>query len=47
MNKVKVAIIYGGKSAEHEISIRSAKNVVMNIDKTKYDYVLIKINRSS
>lgn len=45
MSKTKVAIIFGGKSAEHEISIRSANNVVQNIDKNKYDFVLIKINK--
>jgi len=42
---MKIAIIYGGKSAEHEISIRSAKNVVQNIDRNKYSFVLIKINK--
>lgn len=45
MSIKKVAIIYGGKSAEHEISIRSAKNVIQNIDTSKYSFVLIKINK--
>jgi len=45
MEKKKIAIIYGGKSAEHEISIRSAKNVVHNIDTERYLYILIKINK--
>ena len=32
----KVLIIYGGKSYEHDISIRSYKNIIDNIDKDKY-----------
>ena len=43
---MKIAILYGGKSAEHEISILSANNVFKNLDKEKYEPVLIKINRS-
>lgn len=35
--KLKVAIIYGGKSVEHEISKMSARNVVDAISKDKYD----------
>ncbi len=43
--KIKIAIIYGGKSAEHEISIRSANNVIQNIDQDRFAFVLIKINK--
>ncbi len=43
---MKIAILYGGKSAEHEISILSANNVFKNLDKEKYEPVLIKIDRS-
>jgi len=42
----KVGILYGGKSAEHEISLLSAKNVFDAIDRTKFDPVLIKIDKS-
>jgi D-alanine-D-alanine ligase len=38
-----IAIIYGGKSTEHEISIRSARNIAKAIDKTKYTLALIAI----
>jgi len=44
--KKKVGILYGGKSAEHEISILSAQNVYEAIDKTKFDPVMIKIEKS-
>ncbi len=43
--KIKVAIIFGGKSAEHEISIISAKNVIDAIDKEKYEIVPIGIDK--
>jgi D-alanine-D-alanine ligase len=45
MGKIKVAVIFGGRSAEHEVSLRSAKNVVDSLDKTKYEPVLIGIDR--
>ncbi|GAA0420044.1 D-alanine--D-alanine ligase [Virgibacillus salarius] len=45
MVKKKVGIIFGGKSAEHEVSLQSAKNIVEAIDKGKYDVVLIGIDK--
>jgi D-alanine-D-alanine ligase len=42
---MNILILYGGKSAEHEISIRSAKNVFQNLDRSKYKPVLIKISK--
>ncbi len=44
--KIRVGILFGGKSAEHEVSLQSAKNVVEAIDKNKYDLVLIGIDKS-
>ncbi|WP_010098255.1 D-alanine--D-alanine ligase [Ornithinibacillus scapharcae] len=46
MNKKKVGIIFGGKSAEHEVSLQSAKNIVDAIDKEKFDVVLIGIDKA-
>ncbi len=43
--KLRVAILFGGRSAEHEISLQSAKNIVEAIDKTKYELVLIGIDK--
>ncbi|SMD32023.1 D-alanine--D-alanine ligase [Reichenbachiella faecimaris] len=45
-NKIKVGILFGGKSAEHEISLRSAKNVIEALDKDKYEPVLIGIDKN-
>ncbi|MEO9967249.1 MAG: D-alanine--D-alanine ligase [Reichenbachiella sp.] len=44
--KIKVGILFGGKSAEHEISLRSAKNVIEALDKNKYEPVLIGIDKN-
>lgn len=43
--KLTVAFIFGGKSAEHEVSLRSAKNVIDAIDKNKFNKVLIGIDK--
>jgi len=42
----KVGILFGGKSAEHEISLLSAKNIHDAIDRTKFDPVLIGIDKT-
>ena len=42
----KIGILFGGKSAEHEISLLSANNVIEAIDKEKFEPVLIKIDKS-
>ena len=43
--KIRVGILFGGKSAEHEVSLQSAKNVVEAIDREKYEVVLIGIDK--
>jgi D-alanine-D-alanine ligase len=43
--KIRVGILCGGKSAEHEVSLLSARNIVDAIDKGKYDVVLIGIDK--
>src|SRR5512133_73691 len=45
MRKLKVAIVFGGRSAEHEVSLQSAKNVIESLDKSKYEPVLIGIDK--
>jgi D-alanine-D-alanine ligase len=41
-----VAILFGGKSAEHEISLISAMNIIKALDRTKYDALLIGVDKS-
>ena len=45
MSKIKVAVLFGGKSTEHEISLLSAQNVIQSLDRTKYEPVLIGIDK--
>ncbi|MDC1286873.1 D-alanine--D-alanine ligase [Gammaproteobacteria bacterium] len=44
--KIRVAVLFGGRSAEHEVSLQSARNVIDAIDQEKYETVLIGIDRS-
>jgi D-alanine-D-alanine ligase len=44
--KIRVAVLFGGKSAEHEVSLWSANSVVENLDKTKYEPILIGIDQN-
>lgn len=44
--KLRVGVLFGGKSAEHEISLISAKNVIDAIDKGKYEVFLIAIDKN-
>lgn len=37
MSKLKVAVLMGGKSAEHEVSLISGKEVAKNLDRKKYE----------
>lgn len=43
--KTKVAILFGGRSPEHNISLLSARNIVRSIDRSKYDTILIGIDK--
>lgn len=45
MEKIKLGIVFGGRSGEHEISVRSAKSVIEQIDKDKYEIVPIAITK--
>lgn len=44
-NKIRVGVIFGGKSMEHEISLMSATSVINAIDKEKFEVVPIGINK--
>ncbi len=43
MSKLKVGILYGGRSVEHGVSINSAKNIAEYIDKERFEIYLIGI----
>ncbi len=43
--KIKVGILFGGKSAEHEVSLQSAKNVIEFIDRNRFEVMLLAIDK--
>ena len=43
--KLRVALLFGGKSAEHEISLISARNIFAAMDKKKYNVIAIGIDK--
>ena len=45
MKKIRVGIVFGGKSAEHEVALQSAKNIIEAINKDKYEITLIGIDK--
>jgi D-alanine-D-alanine ligase len=45
VKKLRVGIIYGGRSGEHEVSIASAAAVVQNLDKRRYEPTAIRIEK--
>ncbi|MFZ5673101.1 MAG: D-alanine--D-alanine ligase family protein [Pseudomonadota bacterium] len=44
--KIRVALLFGGRSAEHDVSILSAANAVKAVDRTRYEIVPIAIDRA-
>lgn len=45
VNLIKVGVLMGGPSAEHEVSLATGKNVIQYLDKTKYLPIAIKISK--
>ena len=43
--KIRVGLVFGGRSGEHEVSLASATSVMANLDKEKYDVVPISITK--
>ena len=45
MSKIKLGVIFGGMSTEHEVSITSGTSVIKNLDKEKYEIYPIYIDK--
>lgn len=45
MNKIRVAVLFGGRSGEHEISLRSAASVIRNLDRSRFEIVPVAIDK--
>ena len=44
--KAKVAVLYGGRSGEHEVSLRSAESIINALDPERYEIVRIFISKA-
>src|SRR3989338_3156255 len=44
VKKLKVGVLMGGPSSEHDVSLDTGENVIAGLDKTKYKPVVIKIS---
>jgi D-alanine-D-alanine ligase len=45
LKRLRVGVIYGGRSGEHEVSLASAAAVIANLDRARYEPVPIRIER--
>jgi D-alanine-D-alanine ligase len=46
MKKTKVAVIFGSKSVEHEVSVVTAMQIMVNLDKKKYEIIPVYIDKT-
>jgi len=45
MKKLRVGVIYGGRSGEHEVSVASAASIIKHLDRSRYEPVPIRIEK--
>lgn len=45
MKRLRVGVLYGGRSGEHEVSLASAASVFAHLDRTRYEAVPIRIEK--
>ena len=45
-DKIRVAVLFGGRSAEHEVSLRSAENVIQYLDPLHFDIIPVGIDKA-
>ena len=45
-HKLSIAIIFGGRSGEHEVSLMSARSVLSVLDRNRYEVIEIGITHS-
>ena len=45
MKKLRVGVIYGGRSGEHEVSVASAASILKHLDRDRYEVVAIRIDK--
>jgi D-alanine-D-alanine ligase-like ATP-grasp enzyme len=46
LSKKRIAVLFGGRSGEHEVSLASARNVLSVLDRNKYEIFPVGISQS-
>lgn len=46
MKKIRVVVLYGGKSGEHEVSLQSAASVIQHLDRTRFEVIPVSIDKN-
>ncbi len=46
MQRIRIGVLYGGESSEHEVSLQSAKNIINALDREKYEIIPIAISKT-
>ncbi|MDP4022831.1 D-alanine--D-alanine ligase family protein [Methylobacterium sp. NEAU 140] len=45
-DKIRVAVLYGGRSGEHEVSLQSAASVIRHLDRTRFEVIPVSIDKA-
>jgi D-alanine-D-alanine ligase len=45
VKRLRIGVVYGGRSGEHEVSLASAAAIFANLDPERYDAIPIRISR--
>ena len=45
MSKIRIGVLFGGRSGEHEVSLRSAASILEALDRSKYDVVPVAVTK--
>jgi D-alanine-D-alanine ligase len=45
-NKIRVVVLYGGRSGEHEVSLKSAASVLRHLDRTRFELIPVSIDKT-
>lgn len=45
MKKIRVAVVYGGKSGEHEVSLQSGASVIRALDRNRFEVIPVSIDK--
>jgi D-alanine-D-alanine ligase len=44
--KIRIAVLYGGRSGEHEVSLQSAASVIRHLDRERFEVIPVSIDKS-